>query len=556
MSFALDLRLGHRLALGFGLVLVLLLGIVALSWTRLAATRAELATIAQLRERAALAGDWKEWTGLNSNRTMAIVKSNGNAQVADYFTPRMKATSEQISKAQAELQAHIRTPEAKALDDEISRQRKDYVAARDEVLRLLKAEDFAAANLMAESRLAPAADKYIATIENFHRESQHEADAQAQAAADAIDAAGTQLLVLSAACIALGVVAAWLITRSVTVPLASAASAIHAMAQGNLTQPLQARGRNEVATMVRGLADMQSAWQAIVGRVRTASDNIATGSSQIAAGNGDLSQRTEEQAASLQQTAASMEQLSGTVNANADTARHATELAQSASAAAAHGGDVMAQVVATMGEISTGAHRIGQIIGVIDGIAFQTNILALNAAVEAARAGEQGRGFAVVASEVRSLAQRSAEAAREIKALIGTSVDTVEAGSRLVGDAGTAMTDIVEQVRKVSDLIGEIGSATREQAGGIDQVNTAVSQMDQVTQQNAALVEEAAAAADSLRQQAGQLVEMVAVFRLPQDAEATDAIDRARRTSGLQRPAGAAASRRSGLAQPAGHLST
>ena len=262
------------------------------------------------------------------------------------------------------------------------------------------------------------------------------------------------------------------------------------------------------------LGTMQASLANLVGQVRNASDSIATGAAQIASGNADLSQRTEQQAANLEETAASMEEMNATVRNNADTARQATQLATSASAVAEKGGQVVAQVVTTMDEITASSKRIGDIIGVIDGIAFQTNILALNAAVEAARAGEQGRGFAVVAGEVRSLAQRSAEAAREIKGLISTSVEKVDAGSRLVGEAGTTINEVVTQARRVADLIGEISSATIEQTSGISQVSQAVTMLDQATQQNAALVEQSAAAADSLRQQAFAMTEVVKTFTI------------------------------------------
>ena len=267
-------------------------------------------------------------------------------------------------------------------------------------------------------------------------------------------------------------------------------------------------------SVMASLQDMQAKLAHIVSEVRQAAESIATGSGQIAHGNADLSQRTEEQASNLQQTAASMEQLNATVKNNADTARTANQLATVASHAAHHGGTVVTQVVHTMDDIASSARKITDIIAVIDGIAFQTNILALNAAVEAARAGEQGRGFAVVAGEVRNLAQRSGEAAREIKSLIHTSVSKVEDGDRLVAEAGTTMADIVDQVQRVADLIGEISSASHEQTAGIGQVNDAVTQLDQVTQQNAALVEESAAAAESLKLQAHQLTGLVARFSL------------------------------------------
>ncbi|HET9645487.1 MAG TPA: methyl-accepting chemotaxis protein [Burkholderiaceae bacterium] len=326
------------------------------------------------------------------------------------------------------------------------------------------------------------------------------------------------------------------ITRSLTKALggepAALSEAARRVASGDLS-PLAGADSAPAGSVMASLAEMQGSLARVVGQVRHASDSIATGSAQIAGGNADLSQRTEQQASSLQQTAASMEEMNATVKNNADTARQATQLASAASAAAEKGGVVVGQVVATMGDITNSSRRIADIIGVIDGIAFQTNILALNASVEAARAGEQGRGFAVVAGEVRNLAQRSAEAAREIKVLIGNSVEKVEAGSRLVGDAGATMDDIVLQVKRVADLIGEISSATIEQTSGIGQVSTAVSQLDRVTQQNAALVEQSAAAAESLKQQAQRLSEAMAIFKLSQDA-AHAAIERARSGVGLR----------------------
>jgi methyl-accepting chemotaxis protein len=309
----------------------------------------------------------------------------------------------------------------------------------------------------------------------------------------------------------------WAITRSITRPIADAVKLAQTVAAGDLSSRIEVTSRDEPGQLLGALMTMIESLVRVVGQVRHSSDCIATGSSQIATGNADLSQRTEEQASNLQQTAASMEQLTSTVRTNSDTAHQATQLAGSAAAAAAQGGVVVEQVVSTMGAIDAASRKIADIIGVIDGIAFQTNILALNAAVEAARAGEQGRGFAVVASEVRSLAQRSAAAAKEIKGLITDSVDKVKAGTEQVAEAGRTMCDIVAQVKRVNDLIGEISAATLEQTQGIGQVGDAVNQLDQVTQQNAALVEESAAAAESLSQQAAKLVDAVAVFRLGQD---------------------------------------
>ncbi|HEY0956875.1 MAG TPA: methyl-accepting chemotaxis protein [Roseateles sp.] len=322
------------------------------------------------------------------------------------------------------------------------------------------------------------------------------------------------VIALLLACITLGMALALGVARLISRSLQQAVAVARSVADGDLTHRVVVRSKDETGQLMQALGDMTGSLTRLIERVRASSDSIATGSSQIATGNADLSQRTEEQASNLQQTAASMEELTVTVQQNADTARQATQLSATASAVAARGGEVVGQVVEVMGRVSASSKKIGDIIGVIDGIAFQTNILALNAAVEAARAGEQGRGFAVVASEVRALASRSADAAKEIKVLIGQSVETVEEGSGLVDAAGRTMAEIQDQVRRVSDLMGEIGAASHEQSQGIGQVGDAVQQLDQVTQQNAALVEESAAAADSLNQQAQLLTQAVSVFRI------------------------------------------
>jgi methyl-accepting chemotaxis protein len=302
--------------------------------------------------------------------------------------------------------------------------------------------------------------------------------------------------------------------RSVGQPLEQLSGAVTVLASGDLSRPFQSERHDEIGRLTRDIESMRQRFQQMLGAVRQSADSIGTASTEIASGNLDLSQRTEQTASNLQIAASSMEQLTGTVKQSADSARQANQLANSAAEVAQRGGSVVAQVVTTMEEINASSKKIADIIGVIDGIAFQTNILALNAAVEAARAGEQGRGFAVVASEVRSLAGRSAEAAKEIKSLIGASVEKVEAGSRLVADAGATMSEIVGSVQRVSDIIGEISAASSEQSEGIGQVNTSVVQLDQMTQQNAALVEQSAAAADSLKDQAHRLAEAVSSFKL------------------------------------------
>jgi methyl-accepting chemotaxis protein len=324
----------------------------------------------------------------------------------------------------------------------------------------------------------------------------------------------TWLMGLAAVALVLGTIVAIWITRSITGPLRQAVDVARTVATGDLSARIEAHSTDETGQLLQALRDMNEALVNIVGEVRSGTETIASASQQIASGNADLSSRTEEQASSLEETASSMEELTSTVKQNADNARQANQFAVSASEVAEKGGAVMAEVVDTMGAINESARKIVDIIAVIDGIAFQTNILALNAAVEAARAGEQGRGFAVVASEVRSLAQRSATAAKEIKLLIDNSVDKADAGSRLVDQAGTTMRDVVESIRRVADIMGEISAASQEQTDGIGQVQLAISQMDQATQQNAALVEEAAAASESLREQAAKLSHTVSVFRL------------------------------------------
>ncbi|RJG07415.1 HAMP domain-containing protein [Noviherbaspirillum cavernae] len=363
--------------------------------------------------------------------------------------------------------------------------------------------------------------------------------AQANSAQVEADIAGMFYFMLgvAAAGALLAVAIGFFLVRSITVPLDQAIAIARRVAEGDLTGDIEVSSTNEIGQLLRALKDMNASLTGIVQNVRVATDMIGTASSQIATGNLDLSSRTEQQAGSLEETASSMEELTGTVKQNGDNARQANQLALSAAEVAVRGGAVVSEVVTTMGSINESARKIVDIISVIDGIAFQTNILALNAAVEAARAGEQGRGFAVVATEVRNLAQRSAGAAKEIKMLIGDSVEKVGVGAKLVDQAGATMNEIVDSVKRVTDIMGEIASASQEQSAGIEQVNQAVAQMDQMTQQNATLVEEAAAAAESLEGQAQNLVQVVSVFKLVEMPAAAQAPSPSARVVDMRRSA-------------------
>jgi len=396
-----------------------------------------------------------------------------------------------------------------------------YTSKALPVMQQLEATAYDSASV-ADKLLTPAkeqagqAEALVTELRKALAQAEEEAQARAQATQDRVFLIFIIALAFSAAIV---VPLTLLNMQSICRPLAEAEELAGAIAKGDLSSgSAVVEGKDEASHLMRSLQHMQQALQSLVGQLRTSADSIRTASVEIATGNQDLSGRTEQTASNLQQAASSMVQLTGTVKQTADSARTANQLATSASGAAAKGGQVVGQVVATMEEINTSSKKISDIIGVIDGIAFQTNILALNAAVEAARAGEQGRGFAVVASEVRSLAQRSAEAAREIKTLIGASVERVEIGSRLVQEAGESMTEIVNSVQRVTDIIGEITAAASEQSDGIGQVNQSVVQLDQMTQQNAALVEESAAAAESLKDQAERLAEAVDKFKVNANA--------------------------------------
>ena len=464
-------------------------------------------------ERLQLALRWRSNIAVNATRVLSITQTDGD-NLQGYFKDVIGSTTADTTKVQQRYTELEKSPGGLRIQEELATVRKSYLETRDKALAMKKAGDVAQARDFALKEFAPVVDRYNAVADKMVAYQIERSEAQAAEANALIRSYRMAVVVAGVAGLALLVVLSWVLVARIRQSLSEVSGVARRIGEGDLSRPVQVSGRGEVAEMMLAMQQMQASLVRIVGEVRLSSDSIATGSSEIATGNADLSQRTEEQASNLEETAASMEELTSTVKNNADTAHKAAALAGEASHAAVQGGEVVAQVVSPMEEISAASRKITDIISVIDGIAFQTNILALNAAVEAARAGEQGRGFAVVASEVRSLAQRSADAAREIKTLIGASVEKVENGTQLVSEAGRSMEGIVAQVQRVSDLIGEISSATSEQTTGISQVGEAVTQLDQVTQQNAALVEQSAAAADSLRHQAAKLAEVVSVFRL------------------------------------------
>ncbi len=392
---------------------------------------------------------------------------------------------------------------------------KSYVESTSQALPLMQAGKFEAAReLVSGAEGLKRFDNMLAGVKKLAEYNDLQAKEDAARSEKAFADGRTGVLVAVAAALALAIGLGWLISRSISQPLKEAVLLAQAVASGDLTRAPTSSGKDEVAQLTRALGDMVTQLRTVVAEVRGGVESVGTASSEIANGNLDLSQRTEEQASNLQQTSASMEQLTSTVKHNADNARAASQLASDATDVAERGGKAVGEVVTTMEAISDSSKRMSDIIGVIDGIAFQTNILALNAAVEAARAGEQGRGFAVVASEVRSLAQRSAGAAKEIKELIQQSVGRVDGGAKLVAQAGQTMSDVVSQIKRVHGLVGEIATASLEQSQGIEQVGHAVAQLDQVTQQNAALVEQSAAAADSMKHQAQKLAQTMSVFNV------------------------------------------
>jgi methyl-accepting chemotaxis protein len=427
---------------------------------------------------------------------------------------RVDNAKEVVKQAVKTLDTLITDAQGKQLQAQMQQQRSAFVALGENYLSLIQQGQKDQALEVLEKQMRPVQLAYQKAIKDQVDYQATETTASGRRAEAAVGALQRDVLITGALALALAMGLAWAIVRSITHPLEQAVQFADRVAGGDLSGQTVVRTKDETGQLLMALERMQGSLVAAVGTVRSSADGVASASAEIAAGNHDLSARTEEQASALEQTAASMEELAATVRQNADNAREGNRLAASASEVAEKGGGVVADVVETMKGINASSSKIADIIGVIDGIAFQTNILALNAAVEAARAGDQGRGFAVVASEVRSLAGRSAEAAKEIKNLITASVAQVEQGSAQADKAGATMNEVVAAIRRVADIMGEISAASSEQSAGVSQVGEAVTQMDQATQQNAALVEEMAAAASALKAQAGVLVDAVAAFKL------------------------------------------
>ncbi|ABM31996.1 methyl-accepting chemotaxis protein [Paracidovorax citrulli] len=518
-----NLRIGYRIGLAFLAVIAVLALLAALSLGALGNVNQALTKVTRdAYPKVKLLSQITNEADAQARYTRNMLIFD-NPDIRAQETRRIQESRETVTALFSQLSQLVRSSTGVEMLEACQTTRANYMRELDRLLQLMRDNHSEQARDLLETSLRPAQQKFLEAVTRL---SEH----QQKVMAEDSDRADAQVSTGRVTVIAIGALAAvlamalcWLIARSITRPLHTAVQVAEAVAGGDLTSHIPTGRRDEVGQLLSALARMNDSLVRIVGSVRAGSDSIATGTVQIANGNADLSQRTEEQASNLEETAASMEELTSTVEQNAASARRAHQLVSGASSVAAQGGAVVQDVVRTMDSIRQGSDRMADIIGTINGIAFQTNILALNAAVEAARAGEQGRGFAVVATEVRSLAQRSAQAAAEIKGLIQNSVSRVNAGSELVAQAGRTMEDIVTQVAEVSTLVAEISAASAEQSSGIGQVGDAVQQLDQVTQQNAALVEESAAAADSLKFQAETLARTVAQFRLPPGADGAGA---------------------------------
>lgn len=506
--------IGTRLALAFTALIVLTATILFVGVCRLQGVATETDAMMErplTKER--LVSDWYRVIHTSVRRTTAVAKS-ADPSLATFFAAENAEGSRVSTELQKKIEDLLDSPEEKALFATLSQARQQYIVARDAVNKAKAAGNADEAERLFNADFRPAGARYLDSLQALLDQQRAAINTAAANVRAGYEHGRTLMLSLGFVALVAAAALAVVITRSITRPLSRAVQVAETVAAGDLTVQVHSHAQDETGLLLRALGAMGEQLRGTVGQVRRGAESIATASGEMASGYLDLSSRTEEQASALQKTAASMEQMTSAVRQNADNAHQANQLAKSSSDMAVRGGVVVGNVVATMGGIDAASRKIVDIIGVIDGIAFQTNILALNAAVEAARAGEQGRGFAVVASEVRTLAQRSATAAKEIKGLIADSVQKVDEGNRLVEEAGVVIQEVVTGVRRVTDIVGEISVASQQQTAGLEQVNDAIAQMDQVTQQNAALVEQAAAATGSLESQAAQLVQAVAVFRV------------------------------------------
>jgi methyl-accepting chemotaxis protein len=554
-----NLKIGQKLMFSFAAVVALLLLLATLSYSRVASLSSEISVMGEESyPKTVLANRIKdELNKVAGSMRNIMLMTDAGAVKKELAEIDQSATA--VAESLGKLEKLITSVRGREFLKELNEVRSRFITQRNVFLGLAKEGKKDEAIALLTKDMYTTELSYFAVLDQIVA---LQSELMVLAVKDANELAsqtGVLILAISLMAAAISLVLGLLTTRSITRPLTEAVAFARRVADGDLTGTVVVKSADETAQLLQALKDMNDSLVGIVGQVRIGTDTIATASSQIAAGNMDLSSRTEQQASSLEETAASMEELTSTVKQNADNARQANQLAESASSVAIKGGRVVSQVVDTMSAINASSKKIVDIIGVIDGIAFQTNILALNAAVEAARAGEQGRGFAVVAAEVRNLAQRSAAAAKEIKTLIGDSVDKVEEGSKQVLEAGKTMDEIVGSVKRVTDIMAEITVASQEQTSGIEQINQAITQMDQVTQQNAALVEEAAAAAASLQEQASGLSQVVSVFKLddsePLYAPAPQRTETVKRSPAHQQPPRAkhalAGSQRKPAAKPA-----
>ena len=538
-----NIKIGQRLGLGFGalvaLMLVLLLvGLGALSNMAASVDKIVNENNVKIDAVAALRDSQKQIAiGV---RDLTMVTGQDEMAAADATIAK---ASQAYTAAAATLDKLIQSEQGKKLLGAVRANQAETQPLLDKLMEHGRANQMEAAVRFLVDRVVPASTRWDASIATLATFQATLNDKEKENAAATYEAAYRLSLGIGIASLILAGIVAWLVTRSITRPLNEAVAVAQTVASGDLSRTIVVHSADETGQLLGALRDMNASLRKIVGEVRTGTETMATASSEIASGNLDLSSRTEQQAGTLEETASSMEELTTTVKQNAENARMANSLASNATEVALEGGAVVARVIDTMNSIDASSKRIVDIIGVIDGIAFQTNILALNAAVEAARAGEQGRGFAVVATEVRNLAHRSASAAKEIKDLIGDSVEKVGIGSKLVTEAGTTIERVVHSVRQVNDIMGEISTASAEQEQGIEQINHAIGEMDTVTQQNAALVEEATAAAQSLQDQSQELVQLVSVFKLGREelapavpAAAKAAVARPAQRAAVQRP--------------------